>query len=213
MLHHLRLGEELFASFVEFDARIAREVASGGCRHCGGPLHQSNYLRKPRGAQLAAAGEAFALRHSLCCGRDGCRKRALPPSLRFLGRRVYLEAVVLLASVVALLMPALRAAQALTGVPKVTLERWGLWWRTTFPMSATWVELRARFRPPPPDEALLPSSLVDRVTEELVDLARGDPSLSEVCQVVARLLAPVTTQSVPDAARFVRDALGSVATG
>ena len=198
---------------VELDARITREVARTGCPHCGGPLHQANYKRKPRGAEIAAAGEAFALRHSLCCGRDGCRKRALPPSFRFLGRRVYLEAVVLLASVVAQLAPTLRAARARTGVPKLTLQRWGLWWRGTFPTSVTWVELRARFRPPPPEQEELPKSLVDRVGEELSDGARGDPSPSAVCQAIARLLAPATTQSVSDASRFVREALGSVASG
>ncbi len=59
---------------------------------------------KPRGAEIAGAGEAFKLRHSLCCGRRGCRRRALPPSLRFLGRRVYLEAVVLIATAITLVM-------------------------------------------------------------------------------------------------------------
>lgn len=34
---------------------------------------------------------------SLCCAR--CRKRRTPPSVRFLGRRVYLAAVVVLACV------------------------------------------------------------------------------------------------------------------
>jgi hypothetical protein len=76
MLHDLRLGEEFFAMLLAFDAKIAREVAAAGCPHCGGPLHQSNYERKPRGAEFAAAGEAFTLRHSLCCGREGCRRRA-----------------------------------------------------------------------------------------------------------------------------------------
>jgi len=206
MLHDLRLGEEFFAMLAEFDAGIARQVAAVGCRHCGGPLHQGNYERKPRGVEIAAAGEAFSLRHSLCCGRDGCRKRSLPPSLRFLGRRVYFGAVVLLASVVALLVPTLRAARALTGVPELTLRRWGTWWRTALPDNATWFELRARFRPPPPDETLLPSSLVVRLGTDLAE-ARGDPGLDGICEAAARLLAPVTTQSVANGARFVRGAL------
>ena len=50
---------------------------------------------------IAPAGEEFVRRFSLCCGREGCRKRATPPSLRFLGRRVYLCAVVLVASMFA----------------------------------------------------------------------------------------------------------------
>jgi hypothetical protein len=203
MLHDLGLREEFFAMLLAFDAKIAREVAAAGCPHCGGPLHQSNYERKPRGADFAVAGEAFKLRHSLCCGREGCRRRALPPSLRFLGRRVYLEGVVLLASVVAQLVPTLRAARTQTGVPVLTLRRWGTWWRTTFPERPTWVELRARFRPPPPDQELLPRSLVVRLGEDLSG-ARVEPALGDICQAAAKLLAPVTTTSVPDGARFVR---------
>ena len=210
MLHDLRLEEEFFAALAGFDAEIAVQVAAGGCRHCGGPLYQANYERKPRGAEIAAAGEAFTLRHSLCCGREGCRRRATPPSLRFLGRRVYLEAVVLLASVVAQLTTALRDARAATGVPVRTLNRWTAWWRDTFPRSSTWTELRARFRPPPPDDTALPASLLDRLDADLCKGASA-PSLSERCQLAARLLAPATTLSVPDGARFVRGLRSDVA--
>ena len=203
MLHDLRLGEEFFAKLTGFDAEIARRVAAEGCRHCGGPLHRADYERKPRGARLAAGAEAFTVRHSLCCGREGCRKRALPPSLRFLGRRVYVEAVVLLASLVAQLTAALRDARALTGVPGRTLRRWGAWWRNTFPQCSTWLELRARFRPPPPDETVLPASLLVRLGAELADGQRS-VSVGEICALASRLLAPATTLSVPDGSRFVR---------
>jgi hypothetical protein len=205
MLHESVLGEEFFALLAAHDEQIARQVAAAGCPYCGGPLHVSNYARKPRGGLLAAAGEAFTLRHSLCCGREGCRKRALPPSLRFLGRRVYVEAVVLLASVAAQLASALKDARSLTGVPGRTLRRWGAWWRGAFPQSSTWTELRPRFTPPPPDERDLPRSLVARLADDL-DRA-GDAAqsaLADVCLRAAGLLSPATTSSVPDAARFVR---------
>lgn len=129
-----RLTSEWFASLEDFDRRIAEVVAAAGCRHCGGPLHQGNYKRKPRGGNIAEAGEAFRLRHSLCCGCEGCRRRALPPSLRFLGRRVYLEAV--LASALALALETLRLASEITGVPARTLRRWHTWWTGSFPSSA-----------------------------------------------------------------------------
>lgn len=203
MLHDLRLGEEFFTKLAGFDAEIAARVAAAGCPHCGGRLYQANYERKPRGAGIAAAGEAFTLRHSLCCGREGCRRRATPPSLRFLGRRVYLEAVVLLASVAAQLVAALRDALAQTGVPGRPLRRWGAWWRSAFPQSSIWAELRARFRPPPPDESALPVTLLVRLETDLAD--GGLPaSVADLCQLVARLLAPATTLSVPDGSRFVR---------
>jgi len=204
MLPDLRLEEEFFESLMVWDAELARQVAAARCPHCGGPLHQANYLRKPRGGLLAEAGEELRLRHSLCCGREGCRKRSLPPSLRFLGKRVYLEAVVLLASVVAQLEATLQAARVHTGVPRRTLRRWGAWWRGVFPTSRTWTEARARFVPPAPDAAELPRSLVARVSAELTE-GLSAPPVSEVCAVVARLLAPATTASVTDGARFVRD--------
>jgi hypothetical protein len=68
---------------VALDEQIARRVAEAGCQHCGGPLHRADYERKPRGAHLPVAGEAFRTRFSLCCGTEGCCKRALPPSVRF----------------------------------------------------------------------------------------------------------------------------------
>jgi hypothetical protein len=91
MWHEVTFGRELFEQLAEMDERIADAVAAGGCERCGGPLHRSDYQRKPRGGSIATAGEAFTKRASLCCGREGCRKRSLPPSLRFLGGRVYLE--------------------------------------------------------------------------------------------------------------------------
>jgi len=148
MMHVARLVREFFARLEKLDEMIAAKVAAGRCRHCDGPLHQGNYQRKPRGGIVATAGEAFTRRHSLCCGRRGCRKRALPPSLRFLGRRVYLEVVVVLASVMVQVMATASAATAASGVPLRTLRRWGGWWREVFPKLPMWSELRARFVPP-----------------------------------------------------------------
>ena len=203
MVHDLGLRGEFFELLEELDAQIARRVALAGCRHCAGRLHQANYPRKPRGAEIAGAAEAFSLRHSLCCGVDGCRRRSLPPSLRFLGRRVYVEAVVLVASVVALLVPALSRARRLTGVPCRTLRRWATWWQEAFPQSSTWAELRARFPPPPPDEAALPHSLLVQLGVDLGDESRSGP-LHPALLHAARLLAPATTESVVDGSRFVR---------
>jgi len=203
MVLDLVLDEEFFASLTELDAEIARQVAAGGCRWCGGPLHRANYQRKPRGGLLAEAGEAFTIRHSLCCGAEGCRRRSLPPSLRFLGRRVYLEVVVLLACMMTQLATTIREACVATGVPSWTLRRWRAWWPEVFVQSATWAELRARFAPPPPDDAGLPRSLVLRIEEDL--RRRGPPpAIGDICRLVARLLAPLTGSSALDGSRFVR---------
>ncbi len=88
-----------------------------------------------RGSWLPDA-DGFTRRFSLCCGRDGCRHRATPPSVRFLGRRVYIGAVVIVASVAAL---AAASAQRVTGVPARTLRRWIRWWRGPFTTSAPFV--------------------------------------------------------------------------
>lgn len=211
MMHLARLAGEYFSRLAKLDESIAAEVAAGRCRHCGGPLHQANYQRKPRGGLIAGAGEAFSLRHSLCCGRRGCRKRALPPSLRFLGRRVYLEVVVVLASVLAQTVEEIGAATAASGVPWRTLRRWGTWWREVFPRLTMWSELRARFVPPPPDESALPRSLVARLGGDLTSLSERDSALAEAVLKVARCLAPATTNSVPEGSRFVV-ATGAVTT-
>jgi hypothetical protein len=113
--------------------------------------------------------------------------------------------VVLLASVVAQLEATLRAAAARTGVPGRTLRRWGGWWRESFSASRTWAEVRSLFVPPAPEEADLPRSLVTRSTSDLRAGGSSAPALADVCAFVARLIAPVTTASVTDGARFVRD--------
>ena len=210
MLHLQRLAREFFARLEKLDEMIAATVAEGRCRHCAGPLHQGNYQRKPRGGLMATAGEAFARRHSLCCGRRGCRKRALPPSLRFLGRRVYLEVVVVLASVVAQVVATAREAVAASGVPLRTLRRWGSWWREVFPRLPTWAELRARFAPPPPDEAQLPRSLVARLAGHRLDEGGEGFADEEALLLSARYMAPVTSDSVVEGSRFVTAVLAQM---
>jgi hypothetical protein len=154
---------------------------------------------------VAEAAEAFGLRYSLCCGREGCRRRTLPPSLRFLGRRVYVKAVVLVATVVSLLMGSVKAASKAMSVPVRTLKRWGAWWTESFPRSRAWHEIRSRVVPSP-EQWLLPRSLYERLDQELF---RGGSACSpgDVCQIAARLLASCTTTSCPNASRFVRAAL------
>src|SRR5277367_5831761 len=124
MVDEVDLGREFFTLLEQHDEGVARRVAAAGCRWCAGRLHRSDYDRKPRGALIAPAGEEFVRRFSLCCGREGCRKRATPPSVRFLGRRVYLGAVVIVASMVALALRAAGEIRRQTGVPARTVRRW-----------------------------------------------------------------------------------------
>jgi hypothetical protein len=212
MMHLRRLTVEFFASLERLDMMIAAKVAEGRCQHCGGPLHQGNYQRKPRGGRIAPTGEAFTRRHSLCCGRRGCRKRALPPSLRFLGRRVYLEVVVVLASVLLQVLATARAAVAASGIPLRTLRRWRGWWNEVFPRLSTWRELRALWVPPPPDEAQLPGSLLARLggNGHQLDDTSDKFSDAETLLLSARYLAPVTSASVVEGSRFVTAAFAQM---
>src|ERR1700733_13290881 len=80
-----------------FDRDLAASARAARCWLCGGALHSGAYARKPRGGP-AGVSEAYRQRFSFCCAVDGCRKRTTPPSLRFLGRHVYLATVVTLIS-------------------------------------------------------------------------------------------------------------------
>jgi len=93
MLHILR-DPSRFVILARIDFDLAEETRKKGCPYCGGPLHHAGYLRKPRFHK--ELDPVFRRRHSLCCGREGCRRRVLPPSLIYLGRRVYLGVLVVL---------------------------------------------------------------------------------------------------------------------
>ena len=191
--HTLVFDDKFFSRLKEIDEEIARRVAAAGCPRCGGPLHRSDYDRKPRGGLLAEAGATCVRRLSLCCGREGCRQRATPPSVRFLGRRFYLGAVVVVASALALRLRRASAVWAATEIPARTLKRWARWWRVELPSTSFFIALQGLLVPPV-DPARLPCSLVERL----------GGAAAEQLTAALRLLAPVTTGSVVDGARFVR---------
>jgi hypothetical protein len=162
MIHAWPPGAKFFEGLLENDARELVRAQQGGCPWCGERLDRADFPRKPRG--VPPAWEAsFSRRFSLCCSREGCRKRLTPPSVRFLGRRVYAAVVVLAASLSALVAIA---------VPERTLRRWSAWWGGAFTESAFFRTARARLMPPV-DVTRLPRSLVERfaAAEPSVDLA------------------------------------------
>jgi hypothetical protein len=193
MFDQLVLGREIFELLEQHDAAITGRVQAAGCPVCEGRLHRGDYYRKPRGGLIAREGEDFVRRFSLCCAEDGCRKRATPPSLRFLGRRVYLGAVVILASVVAQALGVTGAIRKATGVPARTTRRWLGWWRGPFLNTAVFVAIRARLVGV--DVGQVPRSILERVPG----------SVAEQVSTMLELVAPITTDSVPDGARFLRD--------
>jgi len=177
------MSEASFYGLLErIDADLAEAARATGCG-CGGVLHRAAYPRKPRGGprELAAG---YDRRLSFCCARRDCRQRRTPPSVRFLGRRVYLGAVVVLVSAMLHGPTPRRVATlgALLGASRRTLERWRRWWRTTFAESAFWKAGVGRFARPPA-RGQLPRSLLDRF--------RGDERTRLVATL--RFLAPITT--------------------
>jgi len=167
------------------DEDLAARARLGGCG-CGGRLHRADYPRKPRGGP-PEVGRAQERRRSFCCAREGCRRRRTPPSVRFLGRRVYLAAVVVLVSAMASGIAARRAARLheWLGVSVRTLRRWRAWWLGSFVGSAFWRAARGRFAPPV-DEAALPGSLLDR-------FVAGEDR--QRLSLVLRFISPLTTRS------------------
>jgi hypothetical protein len=154
------------ARFFEFlfrcDQDLAREAREGRCPRCGGRLHQANYPRKLRGGVIAI-GSRQALRLSLCCNRDGCRGRLMPPSVRFLGRRVYVGAVVVLVAAMRQgpSPQRVKVLEQLVGVSRRSLQRWRHWWQTIFPQTGFWKAARARLQHPIPAHDL-PRALLER---------------------------------------------------
>lgn len=187
MVHGYGADAKWFARLTEIDEVFAEKVRAAGCSDCGGPLDRADYERKPRG-ELGEAAEAYRRRRSFCCRREGCRHRATPPSVRFLGRKVYVAALVVIASVHGrhLALVGRGTPRQVQGVPVRTVRRWFQWWSITFVLTTFWTEAKALLATPV-DEAMLPGSLLVRfgVTTEAATLTR-----------MLRWIAPITTTSV-----------------
>jgi hypothetical protein len=171
----------LFDLLSKYDEDLAATARDAGCV-CGGRLHRASFRRKPRGLP-PDVGDVYEKRHSFCCAVDDCRKRLTPPSVRFLGRKVYLGAVVVLSTALCHGTTPWRAARLreLLGVSAKTLARWRAWWREVFAASPQWRAAQSRFATPVVASAL-PASLLERFAGDGVE-----PLVSAL-----RFLAPLT---------------------
>ncbi len=163
VLADAKFHEQLLA----FDRDLAASARAARCWLCDGALHSASYDRKPRGGPAGLAPE-YAERFSFCCAVDGCRKRTTPPSLRFLGRRVYLATVVTLISALMLGTTPSRLARlsVVPGLDRRTLARWRAWWRSTF-TDSPFAPVAMAALVPPVDIAGLPVALLDRFAGDL----------------------------------------------
>ena len=160
MYQTLLSDSSLYKFLLKLDKDLATRCREAGCS-CGGHLHSAIYPRKARG-NPSAAEEDCNWRYSFCCALDGCRRRSTPASFRFMGRRVFLGAVVVLISAMRHGATPKRMAhlRASVGVSRRTVERWRQWWQKDFVRSSFWKALRGRLRMQI-DESALPLSLLN----------------------------------------------------
>ena len=188
------------ASFYHFlfqiDSDIASDVQKRPCQYCGGLLHSARYPRKPRGPRHLLTDD-YESRLSFCCAEEDCRRRTTPPSVRFLGRKVYLGVVVILVTALNHGLTRQRRQQLFDQleINPQTFYRWLTWWREVFPASRCWQSARGRFIPPV-DAASLPGALLGQLT--------GGDLMQRLCHLL-RLLSPITTTSWPGSLRVVID--------
>jgi hypothetical protein len=196
MCHDFLSDSSFYQSLTLFDLKIATEVLSQGCPHCGGVLHVANYPRKPRGMR-SALDASYETRLSACCASEGCRRRCTPPSVRFLGRKVYLSVIVILVMAMEHGLTGRRRKQLIERLDLSTqiLCRWRRWWREIFPVSRCWRANKGNFMPPV-DVSQLPGALLERLDGE--DLRHC------VCLLLC-LLAPLTTTSCSGSLQVVMD--------
>ncbi len=145
MLPELLKKSTIFHFLHQIDLDLALQCRLSSCDHCGGPLHQANYPRQPWGAPKNTPDEE-KIRQSLCCGREGCRKRKLPPSCTYFGRKKYWSGII----VVLMALRQNRCSDAAGKVMRMfnisynTILRWRQWFRNEFPTSAQWIKIRGR---------------------------------------------------------------------
>jgi hypothetical protein len=167
------------------DDDLAAECRAGGCPRCHGVLHSARYPRKPRGCREQLSPE-YGWRSSFCCAERDCRQRATPPSLRFLGRKVYLGAVVvLIAALRCGPTPArMRYLEELVGVSRRTVGRWRRWWCEELPATPFWRAASGTLLPPV-QRSELPAALLERFTGSAQERWLG----------LLRFILPITTGS------------------
>jgi hypothetical protein len=109
-----------------------------------------------------------------------------PPSVRFLGRKVYLAVVVILVTAMRH-GPTPRRVRELTthfGADRCTIARWQVFWRELFPNTPFWKVARARLAPDV-DTTSLPLPLLDAFLGRCPDC--------DAWERLLRFLAPITT--------------------
>jgi hypothetical protein len=190
MYHDLPRTARLWSVLFAIDQDLAAETRKKACP-CGGRLHCANYLRKPRGTP-GQLSERLCLRLSFCCDRDGCRKRVTPPSVRFLGQKVYLGAIVILISAMRQ-GPTPRRVRELSarfGADRRTIARWQVFWREHFPQTPFWKIARG---------SLVPVAQIVSLPYSLIEAFLSRHRICRGWTLLLRFVSPIT---IPRALRI-----------
>lgn len=180
------LGESgFYRLLLRFDEDLAARTRVLGCSRCGKALHVADFTRKPRGVP-AGLGERYNERFSFCCAGRQCRKRRTCPSLRFLSRKVYLAAVVVLVSALrnGATPRRVRYLQERLGVSRRTILRWHMWWSEVFIETPFWRAAVGTLLPPV-EYTQLPAALLERFA--------GSPN--ERLLALLRYLVPISSDT------------------
>lgn len=160
MCHVSIFHPDFYQLLLHIDQDFASQARAQRCRCCGGVLHSARYPRKPRGLPCESRSDCD-FRYSFCCAK--CRRRTTPFSVRFLGRRVYVAAIMVVVSAARASAGTAAAWRQLDtlGVPRSTVAQWQTWWRTQFVSTPFWTLGRADFVPPVETDQM-PASLLER---------------------------------------------------
>lgn len=146
MLPELLQKSSLFSLLYKIDSDLAEKTRQSGCPICGSALHYANYDRKPRGGPDNLPCN-YSICFSLCCGKEGCRKRVKPPSTRFWDRRVYWSIAIFVIMALRQNRPGSYSTYRLARLFNIcsdTIRRWISYFRDVFPQSARWQTIRGR---------------------------------------------------------------------
>lgn len=149
---------EFHAELVRVDLETARRLQVRGCPRvdCGGRLNRADFPRKVRGLAVDDTS-LFACRIGLCCGR--CRRRVLPPTVRFFGRSSY-AFIAGLVAVATTLAGGIAPGARLVGAAWSTVARWIRFLQCELACRGEWQAVRGRLPAVLPLERL-PLSLVE----------------------------------------------------
>lgn len=172
MLQQIIFNVTLYHILFKIDRDLAELTRAKCCPYCGGPLHSAFYERSPRGGPDTLPTD-YSIRMGMCCGH--CRRRTLPPSSLFLGRKQHWGAIVLVVTMFRQKRTEGYTARKLMEkfyVSYPTLVRWMRYFQEEYPAGDTWKEHSSRVKLRVRSDEL-PGSLVEYFVHVKADEQEG----------------------------------------